>query len=294
MTDEYKHHRDPPPPPAAVPKPKTPTRTKIAPPSYEEVAGGSSAKNEYPQEKATHTSSRSSRSRPHRSHSDSEKQRDRRHRLSKKSSSKEKSLPHVAKNLDTIDKLDVSGFLGGRFHHDGPFDACTPHRNKNAKLAPVQAFPADGPNSTMKAAPPTKDERMNLAFGNYEDQNMIVGRQAREGGQPRTFDTLNNVPKLNPSVIAFDVNEKAAPVHGVRTAGLGLTTFLNGAPAPKNDEFLTQSGSSNLLRKKLVALRLRKNSAGEMRRNSDDEPRYEEENLNSLLRRVKSLKVGRK
>src|ERR1700736_3612880 len=30
------------------------------------------------------------------------------------------------------------------FHHDGPFDACNPHRNRaGSKRAPMQAFPKD-------------------------------------------------------------------------------------------------------------------------------------------------------
>lgn len=324
MSGEYKHYREPPPPPpAAEHRLASPRREKKAaappPPAYE-VATGRTSK-EYPAEKPAASSS--SAARPHRSHSDSTRHRERkessrRHKsssLRNKSPSKKKAPPVLPKNLDTIDKLDVSAFFGGRFHHDGPFDACTPHRNKNSKAAPVMAFPADGPNTLMKAfgQPVNADSRMNLAFGNYaEDQNEIVGRAAKDTQPPVTKTNRDThdpqstmyTPRLNPSVIAFDANEKSAPIHGPATAGLGSSTFLDGAPAPKCDDYLTppQMGGG-IGRKKSLVQRLRKNSQSEnsSRRSShDNSGEYsrasfgEEEGGTSLLLRVKSLKVGRK
>lgn len=312
MNGEYKHHRDPPPPPppGAPSRQKQEPSKKVSaappPPSYDEVARPGTLKTEYPIEKPPQ---KSSSSRPHRSHSDSTRQKERRLRrkLSKEASKKKSVAPHNPKNLDTIDKLDVSAFFGGRFHHDGPFDACTPHRNQNVKAAPVKAFPADGPNTSMKATPANSDN-VNLAFGNYEDHNMIVGRSAREiPSQPRPLGSINptEVPRMNPSVVAFDANEKSTPVHGYSTAGLGSTTFVDGAPAPRGDEFLAPpSTAAGLGRKKSLVSRLRKNSGSEnsLRRNSNDNSgEYhrssfgdEDGNSSSLLRRVKSLKVGRK
>lgn len=321
MSGEYKHHRDPPPPPPSashhkVAPPQPPRDKKPAPPpSYEEVAGAEAAAKDYPREKL-------SSSVPHRSHSEASHRRrhgeSSRHHRSGKSSSKHKSSkkkiePHKPGNLDTIDKLDVSAFFGGRFHHDGPFDACTPHRNKNDKNAPVLAFPADGPNSSIKAAGPgiNNDDRMDLAFGNYtEDRNEIVGIKSQPQPAPVPLPKSNRgsddpqstmyTPRLNPSVVAFDANQKAAPIHGLTTAGLGSSTFLDGAPAPKTDETFNSSG---LGRKKSLVQRLRKNSLSDQpaRRMSNDNyseyarsPSYEEESSNSLLRRVKSLKVGRR
>lgn len=329
MTGEYKHHRAPPPPPplGSLQSKTHSTREKKPsappPPSYEEAAGPEAVTREYPQEKppslSSHTSSRSSR--PHRSQSDSARHRsDRERRHHHKSSrnrspSKKKPAAVKPKNLDTIDKLDVSAFFGGRFHHDGPFDACTPHRNKNEKNAPVMAFPADGPNTSMKAFGPgfNNNDRMNLAFGYGDDQNDIVGRvstqKVAQPPVPKTNWTSNDpqsiyTPKLNPSVVAFDANEKSAPVHGLTTAGLGSSTFLDGAPAPRGDEFLNVN-SNGLGRKKSLVQRLRKNSLGEAvsRRSSNDNSgeygrsSFGDDEMNggsSLLRRVKSLKVGRK
>lgn len=329
MNGEYVHHRDPPPPPPSLTTVNRPvSREKKpdapAPPSYEEAAGPDAAAREYPQEKppTAVSLSQSRHSRPHRSQSDSARHRsqgERRHHKSSrnKSPSKKKVAPHNSKNLDTIDKLDVSAFYGGRFHHDGPFDACTPHRNKNEKNAPVMAFPADGPNTLMKPFGPgvNNHERMNLAFGNYsEDQNEIVGRVGAGRGSvppvPKTNRTSADpqsayTPRLNPSVVAFDANQKAAPIHGLTTAGLGSSTFLDGAPAPRADEYLSPNTTSGLGRKKSLVQRLRKNSLSEAnsRRSSNDNsaeyPRVtsgddEEGGASSLLRRVKSLKVGRK
>lgn len=314
MNGEYKHHRDPPPPPKTSAKPIKSSAPPPPPPTYDEVAGNKRLPSEYPQEKASSSERRSSRSstKPHRSHSDSGKHQDkkgeRHHKSSsKKSSSKKKSpAPHLPQNLDTIDKLDVSAFFGGGFHHDGPFDACTPHRNKNKKAAPVEAFPADGPNTSMKGPPQAaSSDRLDQAFGNYGDQSMILGRRAIETPSHEKLEGTSNIPRLNPSVVAFDANEKSAPIHGPSTAGLGSTTFLNGAPAPKGDDYLAPPGAigGGIGRKKSLVQRLRKNSASDnsSRRSSHDSSgEYrrpslgEDESSGSLLSRVKSLKVGRK
>lgn len=345
MTGEYRHHRDPPPPPTSVrpsntvcnktkpPRPAKDSKPAPPPPSYEEAAGHSAAARDYPQEKASSSSERTSEryerperphryDRPQRSHSDSERhkkdheRRRRSHKSSRNKSPKKKSVePHNSKGLDTIDKLDVSAFFGGRFHHDGPFDACTPHRNKNSKAAPVMAFPADGPNTSMKALPDgdSKNSHLYMAFGDAQDQNEIVGSIGAPGsnGSTQIGPKTNRVPdqssmytpRQNPSVMAFDVHAKAEPIHGPSTAGLGSTTFLDGAPAPKTDDFLNVP-SSGIGRKKSLVHRLRKNSGSELtsaRTSHDNSGEFqrttfadEDAQGSSFLRRVKSLKVSRK
>lgn len=42
-------------------------------------------------------------------------------------------------HADVIDRLDFSG-VGPMFHHDGPFDACAPSRNKHRTRAPMLAW----------------------------------------------------------------------------------------------------------------------------------------------------------
>lgn len=323
-------------PPARPPKPDA-----MSPPSYEEAAGRDKAKSEFPREKSTsHLSSRSRLSPPvardHRSHSeghrtrhhrerdhdrdrDRDRGRERSHRDRHKSRTKSPKKPEAvkAKNLDTIDKLDVTGFFGGNFHHDGPFDACTPHRNKNSKRAPVMAFPADGPNSSIKGMHGNvdKDQQMNLAFGNYEENSgrpdaipAIKTNRTEEDPQSTMY-----TPKQTPSVTNFDSTGKQQPIHGSITEGLGSSTFVDGAPAPKaGDEFLAVN-NGGLGRKKSLVQRLRKNSSSESnsRRNSHDTSATSgegrrpslvtfdssdggENSGSSLIRRVKSLKVGRR
>ncbi|KAI0669800.1 hypothetical protein C8Q78DRAFT_146059 [Trametes maxima] len=44
-------------------------------------------------------------------------------------------------HADVIDRLDFSG-VGPMFHHDGPFDACAPSRNRHRNKAPMFAWSA--------------------------------------------------------------------------------------------------------------------------------------------------------
>lgn len=223
---------------------------------------------------------------------------------------KKKSDPVKPKNLDTIDKLDVTGFVG--FHHDGPFDACAPHRNVKKEKAPVMAFPIDGPNNSIAGGTNmTKDDQLNLAFGNYHEETPVIKTNRTQNDPTSSIYT----PKQNPSVINFDSNTNSTPIHGSTTAGLGSTTFLDGAPAPKGDELLNPNAGVG--RKKSIVQRLRKNSGSESnsRRSSNEglqppSPPYQEPRRgslntleldnddnelkppgNSFIRRVRSLKV---
>ncbi|KAI0304818.1 hypothetical protein BC826DRAFT_1100598 [Russula brevipes] len=57
----------------------------------------------------------------------------------------DKSKPHRSKtkkgsiHADVIDRLDFTG-VGPMFHHDGPFDACAPSRNRQRTKAPMYAW----------------------------------------------------------------------------------------------------------------------------------------------------------
>ncbi|TBU63849.1 hypothetical protein BD310DRAFT_944935 [Dichomitus squalens] len=54
-----------------------------------------------------------------------------------KTGRKKKGSSHA----DVIDRLDFSG-VGPMFHHDGPFDACAPSRNRHRTKAPMLAWSA--------------------------------------------------------------------------------------------------------------------------------------------------------
>jgi len=143
----------------------------------------------------------------------------------KSSSRRDVSSDRRKKNsaLDVIDKLDVTGIYGsGLFHHDGPFDACNPHRNKSSRrLAPVQAFPADSANNSMSGLGPLNSK---------VDHSHIFGN-----GNGEAFnDYTSNARRPSASrAISFDPKSAIETLHGDESLGLGTSTFLDGAPASK-------------------------------------------------------------
>ncbi|KAF6766160.1 Pal1 cell morphology protein-domain-containing protein [Ephemerocybe angulata] len=56
-----------------------------------------------------------------------------------RSSGKPRSKTKNSQHADVIDRLDFTG-VGPMFHHDGPFDACAPSRNKQKSKAPMYAW----------------------------------------------------------------------------------------------------------------------------------------------------------
>lgn len=67
-------------------------------------------------------------------------------------------------HVDVIDRLDWSGVGPATFHHDGPFDACAPSRNRHKTKAPMLAWtPGQDPqieaNGVLGAPPPPKPTR---------------------------------------------------------------------------------------------------------------------------------------
>ncbi|KAI9700985.1 MAG: hypothetical protein M1820_006630 [Bogoriella megaspora] len=176
--------------------------------------------------------------------------------------------PKRPKGLDVIDKLDVTGIYGpGLFHHDGPFDACNPHRNrKNARAAPMEAFPAGSANNALGGAGPV-NKNVNLdqfhgrgveAFTDYHDAR--PENENRWGPQR---------PKLDDRQMSFNPTDRIEPVHGEESVGLGTSTFLEGAPAtrsamqrresedqgPNSGTF--QNDAGGLTRKRSLAQRIR-------------------------------------
>lgn len=274
----------------SVPPPTNrPSRTMLPPPSYEEAAGPEAARSPYRDEKeGSRRSHGEHRSHRHRSHSDSEHRSGRHHsgehhsssRSGEKSSSrhhhhssrsgrsksekKSKEVPRP-KNLDTIDKLDVTGFFGGGFHHDGPFEACTPHRNKNNKAAPVMAFPADGPNSSIKGtSQPIKEQLIDYAFGVPNEDDLYQQSKQNPVANVREIYTNPNRSEVSGvrglkediSVYQFDSALKAEPIHGQTTLGLGSSTFIDGAPAPKA-AIIEEANNNSLARKKSIVHRVK-------------------------------------
>lgn len=188
----------------------------------------------------------------------------------KSSSSKKKPSPSRKKGspLDSIDKLDITGMYGqGSFHHDGPFDACRPHRNKRTSRAPVAAFPVNGPNNTL--------DGVDYRRGNQNTENRIMGRADNEAfeefslgvPQKEQQEVQQAQPLIRDNSGGFDPTMKSNPVHGNTTMGLGTSTFLEGAPAPKpvktdqaEEDQQPLQQQNQIKRKKSIMQRLRGNS----------------------------------
>ncbi|KAE8167323.1 Pal1 cell morphology protein-domain-containing protein [Aspergillus tamarii] len=175
------------------------------------------------------------------------REREARHRDGKPRSSKKANY-----QLDIIDKLDVTSIYGtGMFHHDGPFDACNPNRNrKGVRTAPMQAFPADSANMALGGAGPV---------------NQNINLDLFHGRSEQGYNDYGAVETRKTEGVNFDPTSRIEPVHGEQSMGLGTSTFLDGAPASKaaiqrreseNDQQIKQ-GAGGLQRKKSLAQRLR-------------------------------------
>ncbi|EEB08878.2 membrane associated protein Pal1 [Schizosaccharomyces japonicus yFS275] len=145
--------------------------------------------------------------------------------------------------LDQIDRLDVTGLYGaGSFHHDGPFDACRPHRNVNTSKAPVAAFPEDSvANSIQPPGTGFNDPKHKQNF-----HRMSVAEQLK----------TKNILQQPLGSDAFEEDFIITP------AGSALTdsTRIEGAPASKNaiarNEEMLAIEKANLSRKKSIAKKL--------------------------------------
>jgi hypothetical protein len=108
------------------------------------------------------------------------------------------------------------------FHHDGPFDAVNPHRNRRKDgRAPMQAFPVGSANMILGGSGPL-NKNLNL--------DRIHGRGA-EGFTD--FSTAAAEDAKKKSMLTFDPLAREDPVHGEESHGLGTSTFLEGAPASR-------------------------------------------------------------
>ncbi|KAB8343244.1 hypothetical protein FH972_022833 [Carpinus fangiana] len=165
------------------------------------------------------------------------------------------------KKLDLIDRLDLTGMYGGAaFHHDGPFDACRPHRNRKGRLhAPMQAFPEGSANNALGGSGPVNK---GLDYDHYH------------GRQGAAFTDFSNIaaqqielqasrPKPSQRTESFNATDRVEQVHGDPSLGLGTSTFLEGAPASRaalqrrQSESEGQASGGGLQRKKSLAAKLR-------------------------------------
>ncbi|KAI0405931.1 Pal1-domain-containing protein [Xylaria palmicola] len=159
------------------------------------------------------------------------------------------------KKLDIIDQLDATSIYGtGLFHHDGPFDACNPSRNrKGSRRAPMQAFAKDSANNTIGGAGPLNkrpDHKLFMGQEPHDAATMYAGR--KDPFKPRAHE-----------MELFDPKQRGDYEYGEETLGLGSSTFLEGTPAARTaivknqEESAQEAAESGLGRKKSVVQRFK-------------------------------------
>lgn len=186
------------------------------------------------------------------------------------------------RRIDVIDSLDVTSIHGiGMFHHDGPFDACNPHRNrKGSERAPMQAFAKDSANNTIGGSGPVHKEINFAQFHGRGDEGFTdfatsgaVKPQAESGIEFESYAgssaPLRRGPGVRPGVdrtSSFNPTARFDPVHGEESLGLGTSTFLEGAPAARtaiqrrdseNDQIPGMGNGGGLGRKRSLAQKIR-------------------------------------
>lgn len=181
-----------------------------------------------------------------------ERERERRHR-----ENKEKKPTN--RKLDIIDQLDATSIYGtGMFHHDGPFDALNPHRNKNgSRRAPMEAFPEGSLNNSLGGAGPLNPRPDHATFMGQHDDEAYRDWTQRDKNLP----SKNELP-------VFDPTSRGSAMHGDESLGLGTSTFLEGTPAARtaiqqrHEELAQELTTNGLARKKSLAHRIRNINKG--------------------------------
>lgn len=131
--------------------------------------------------------------------------------------------------LDIIDKLDVSGIYGpSMIHHDGPYDAVQPHRNrKKDTRAPMHAFPKGSANNVLGGSGPVNK---NIDLETFHGRGAEGFTDFGSSGDP---DFNKKRPELEQRSVSFNPKDRADIIHGEESVGLGTSTFLEGAPASR-------------------------------------------------------------
>ncbi|QDS74016.1 hypothetical protein FKW77_008923 [Venturia effusa] len=186
------------------------------------------------------------------------------------------------RGMDLIDQLDQTGIYGaGLFHHDGPFDAANPHRNrKRDNRAPMRAFPATSANMMLGGSGP-----LNKGIDLERFHGVGVEGFQDYGKAGNDFPRRADGPGRTVTAAHFDPVSRVEPIHAEETMGLGTSTFLEGAPASKkavmrrreSETQMPEPGlapGGSLGRKKSLAQRFRGGIRGDRPARSPELPRY--------------------
>ena len=191
------------------------------------------------------------------------RRRERRRQREMKDPKSRSSRTRKPQGLDIIDRLDVTGIYGpSMIHHDGPYDAVQPHRNrKKDHRAPMEAFPAGSANNTMGGSGPVNQNiDLDTFHGRGADAYADFASAAKRPEPERTT--------------SFNPKDRDDIVHGEASMGLGTSTFLDGAPASRTaiqrreSETNHEMAAGGLGRKKSIAQRIR--GISQPRRNMGD------------------------
>lgn len=144
------------------------------------------------------------------------------------------------------------------FHHDGPFDALNPHRNRGGtRRAPMEAFPEGSLNNSLGGSGPINARPDHATFmGNHDEEGF---REWSGTGKDRN-GYVN--PEAQSEGGFFDPTARGTMLHGDESMGLGTSTFLEGTPAARADiqrrqAELAAQEQGGLARKKSLAQRFR-------------------------------------
>lgn len=149
------------------------------------------------------------------------------------------------------------------FHHDGPFDACNPHRNrKGSRVAPMQAFPKDSRNMALGGSGPNNS---NIDLAQFHGRGEEGYNDYSTSAVMDEFGDGVKRPNTAVRSASFHPITRVEPLHGEESMGLGTSTFLEGAPASRAalqrresdiDDIQTGTGGG-LGRKKSLAMKIR-------------------------------------
>jgi hypothetical protein len=169
-----------------------------------------------------------------------------------------------SRRLDIIDQLDATSIYGtGLFHHDGPFDALNPHRNRqNSRRAPMQAFPKDSLNNSLGGFGPVSKQADHSTFLGNATEEAFRDYSGNKGAVASTG--LPATEARDPrSPVLIDPVARGSVVHGDESHGLGTSTFLEGTPATRTaiarhrEEQAQVAVETGMQRKKSLAHRIR-------------------------------------
>ncbi|KAK0703488.1 Pal1 cell morphology protein-domain-containing protein [Lasiosphaeria miniovina] len=190
------------------------------------------------------------------------RRRDREARRQRDNRDRDKKPPN--RKLDIIDQLDATSIYGtGMFHHDGPFDALNPHRNKQgSRRAPMEAFPKDSLNNVLGGSGPLNVRPDHAAFlGQHDDEAF---KEWSASGKDR-LELADYPPPSKGEARIFDPLSRSSILHGDESMGLGTSTFLEGTPAARTAIQKRQeeeADNEGLQRKKSLAQRIRNINRG--------------------------------